>query len=55
MPSEIFLVDTYFGSEENRKDYFSKHPEGDGMDPCLGGLGSFKQNSQANPREYFTN
>jgi hypothetical protein len=49
----IFLVDTYFGSEENRREYFLNKPEGDGIDPPLGGEGSYRRNPQFDPREYF--
>lgn len=50
--TEIFLVDTYFGSEENRHEYLSSTNEGQGLDPPLGGTGSLEP-PQFDPREYF--
>lgn len=50
--TELFLVDTYFGSEENRKEYFTNCAEGDGLDPPLGGRGSMVT-PRFDPREYF--
>ncbi|KAF2034891.1 hypothetical protein EK21DRAFT_44116, partial [Setomelanomma holmii] len=49
----LFLVDTYFGSEKNRKTYFKNKPEGDGADPPLGGDELYARNPQYDPREYF--
>ncbi|KAH7095359.1 hypothetical protein FB567DRAFT_601211 [Paraphoma chrysanthemicola] len=51
--TEIFLVDTYFGSEENRREYFANYDEGDGFDPPLGGQSSLKKKPHYDPREYF--
>ncbi|KAJ4367494.1 hypothetical protein N0V83_007077 [Neocucurbitaria cava] len=50
--TEVFLVDTYFGSEENHKTYFTNCNEGDGIDPPLGGRGSMVT-PRFDPREYF--
>lgn len=50
--TELFLVDTYFGSEENHRTYFTDCNEGDGLDPPLGGRGSMVT-PRFDPREYF--
>jgi hypothetical protein len=53
--SELFLVDTYFGSEKNRETYLDtprNGSPGDGSDPPLGGRGSMKV-PMFDPREYF--
>jgi len=45
-------VDTYFGSEEHLKTYFTGCQEGDGLDPPCGGR--FPMISpRFDPREYF--
>jgi hypothetical protein len=53
--SEIFLVDTYFGSEKKLATYLDTPTGGklgDGSDPPLGGQGSMEV-PMFNPREYF--
>ncbi|CAO2650561.1 Nn.00g018530.m01.CDS01 [Neocucurbitaria sp. VM-36] len=50
--TELFLVDTYFGSEEGHKTYFTDCNEGDGLDPPLGGSGDMTE-PRFDPREYF--
>jgi hypothetical protein len=50
--TELFLVDTYFGSEENHRNYFTGCVEGDGFDPPSGGR--FRMTTpQFDPRLYF--
>ena len=50
--TELCLVDTYFGSEEHLKTYFTGCQEGDGLDPPCGGR--FPMISpRFDPREYF--
>lgn len=50
--TEVFVVDTYFGSEENHKEYLTKCAYGEGFDPPLGGRGIMKK-PRFDPREYF--
>lgn len=53
--TELFLVDTYFGSEKNHQTYLtpsSNCEPGDGFDPALGGQGSMRR-PLSDPREYF--
>jgi hypothetical protein len=53
--SEIFLVDTYFGSEKRLETYLDTPTNGnpgDGSDPPLGGRGSMEL-PMFDPREYF--
>jgi hypothetical protein len=53
--TEVFLVDTYFGSEENHLTYLTPpqgRQPGDGSDPPLGGRGSMRK-PLFDPREYF--
>jgi hypothetical protein len=53
--TELFLVDTYFGSEPNHVTYLDTPLHGnpgDGSDPPLGGRGSMKI-PLFDPREYF--
>jgi hypothetical protein len=53
--SELFLVDTYFGSEEKLADYLETPrggQYGDGSDPPLAGQGSMEI-PMFDPREYF--
>jgi hypothetical protein len=53
--SEIFLVDTYFGSEKKLETYLNTPRDGspgDGSDPPLGGQGSMEI-PVFDPREYF--
>jgi hypothetical protein len=50
--TEIFLVDTWFGSEENHKTYLTCRTPGDGFDPPLGG-GRTLEKPCFDPREYF--
>jgi hypothetical protein len=53
--TELFLVDTYFGSEKNLETYLATPLHGnpgDGSDPPLGGRGSM-QKPIFDPREYF--
>jgi hypothetical protein len=52
---ELFLVDTYFGSEKNLGTYLNtprNGSPGDGLDPPLGGRGSMEV-PMFDPREYF--
>jgi hypothetical protein len=50
--TELCLVDTYFGSEEKHKTYFTGCQEGDGFDPPVGGR--FRMTTpRFDPREYF--
>jgi hypothetical protein len=50
--TELCLVDTYFGSEEKHKTYFTRCQEGSGLDPPSGGR--FQMiDSPFDPREYF--
>ncbi|KAF2833220.1 hypothetical protein CC86DRAFT_279597 [Ophiobolus disseminans] len=54
--SELFLVDVYFGSEENYITYLlpgQGADPGDGLDPPLGGRGSMRKPLFEDPREYF--
>lgn len=55
--TELFLVDTYFGSEPNLETYLDPSAAGDnpgdGSDPPLGGAGSMKYEPYFDPREYF--
>lgn len=55
--TELFLVDTYYGSEPGLKTYLDPSTPadnpGDGSDPPLGGAGSMKYNPYFDPREYF--
>jgi hypothetical protein len=54
--TELFLVDTYFGSEPGLLTYLDPPPgdkPGDGSDPPLGGGGSMRYNPYFDPREYF--
>jgi hypothetical protein len=53
--TELFLVDTYFGSEQNHKTYLTTPGNGtygDGFDPPLGGRGNMRRPIFC-PREYF--
>lgn len=53
--SELFLVDTYFGSEKNLGTYLESPVDGilgNGFDPPLGGRKSMKE-PVFDPREYF--
>ncbi len=50
--TELFLVDTYFGSEPEFKKYLIGGRPGDGNDPPLGG-GSMKVTPYFDPREYY--
>lgn len=53
--TELFLVDTYFGSEKNLQNYLNRTQPGDpgdGWDPPLGGRWSLKV-PMFDPREYF--
>ncbi|KAF2120986.1 hypothetical protein BDV96DRAFT_595374 [Lophiotrema nucula] len=50
--TELFLVDTYFGSEEGLYQYFEDCEYGEGFDPPLGGVGTMS-NPCYDPREYF--
>jgi hypothetical protein len=53
--TELFLVDTYFGSEKNLETYFqtpANGTPGDGADPPMGGRGSLRV-PKIDPREYF--
>lgn len=55
--TELFLVDTYFGSEPGLKTYFVPpvpgQDEGNSSDPPLGGRNSMKFSPHFDPREYF--
>jgi hypothetical protein len=55
--TELFLVDTYFGSEPRLSTYLDPSAPGDspgdGSDPPLGGAGSMKYKPYFDPREYF--
>lgn len=55
--TELFLVDTYFGSEPGLMTYLDPptpaDSPGDGNDPPLGGAGSMKYHPYFDPREYF--
>ncbi|KAJ8114938.1 hypothetical protein OPT61_g3298 [Boeremia exigua] len=54
--TELFLVETYFGSEPLLRTYLNPPTdgiEGDGNDPPLGGSGSMQYDSCFDPREYF--
>jgi hypothetical protein len=55
--TELFLVDTYFGSEPELTTYLDPptpaDSPGDGNDPPLGGGGSMKYTPYFDPREYF--
>ena len=55
--TELFLVDTYFGSEPQLQTYLDPpqptDSPGDGSDPPLGGAGSMKYSPFFDPREYF--
>jgi hypothetical protein len=55
--TELFLVDTYFGSEPRMRTYFVPpapgHDEGNSSDPPLGGGNSMKFSPHFDPREYF--
>lgn len=50
--TELFLVDTWFGSEANHLTYLTDCQPGNGYDPPLGGGGSL-ENPCFDPREYF--
>lgn len=50
--TELFLVDTYFGSESHYVTYLAGSPGGDGFDPPLGGRGTMA-NPCYDPREYW--
>jgi hypothetical protein len=53
--TELFLVDTYFGSEKNHQTYLtppSNSRLNDSFDPALGGRGSLRR-PLFDPREYF--
>lgn len=53
--TELFLVDTYFGSEKDHVNYLTPTQgadPGDGIDPTLGGRGSMRR-PLFDPREYF--
>ncbi|KAH6838454.1 hypothetical protein BKA58DRAFT_395667, partial [Alternaria rosae] len=50
--TELCLVDTYFGSEEKHKSYFTGCQEGDGLDPPCGGRIHMTA-PRFDPREYF--
>jgi hypothetical protein len=53
--TELFLVDTYFGSERNHRTYLKPHSNvkpGDGFDPALGGRGTMER-PLFDPREYY--
>lgn len=50
--TELFLVDTYFGSEEIHKSYLSNCKKGDGFDPPCGGRITMAI-PRFDPREYF--
>ena len=50
--TELFLVDTYFGSERSHKVYLAGCNEGDGLDPPSGGRFSMVT-PIFDPREYF--
>jgi hypothetical protein len=50
--TELCLVDTYFGSEENRKTYFTGRTSGDELDPPTGGRFSMRY-PRFDPREYY--
>jgi hypothetical protein len=53
--TELFLVDTYFGSEKNLGSYFDNHANGipgSGFDPPLGGRKSTME-TIFDPREWF--
>lgn len=55
--TELFLVDTYFGSEPELATYLDPptpaDSPGDGDDPPLGGGGTMKYTPYFDPREYF--
>lgn len=50
--TELFLVDTYFGSEEILVNYLTGSQDGDGFDPPLGGIGRMVDPC-FDPREYW--
>ncbi|OAL50526.1 hypothetical protein IQ07DRAFT_679915 [Pyrenochaeta sp. DS3sAY3a] len=50
--TEIFVVDTYFGSEESPNTYLRDCPYGKGSNPLLGGSGTLND-PRFDPREYF--
>jgi hypothetical protein len=51
--TEIFLVDTYFGSEPRLRTYLDSTKPGGGNDPPLGGGGTMRFSPHFDPREYF--
>lgn len=51
--TNIFLVDTYFGSEPSLETYLDSTEPGGGNDPPLGGGGSMRYRPYFDPREYF--
>ncbi|KAI8936255.1 hypothetical protein NX059_006677 [Plenodomus lindquistii] len=50
--TELFLVDTWFGSEENHQTYLTNSTAGNGFDPPLAGSRTF-ESPCLDPREYF--
>ncbi|KAF2638066.1 hypothetical protein P280DRAFT_529762 [Massarina eburnea CBS 473.64] len=50
--TELFLVDTYFGSERNLRTHLKSKPNGDGFDPPLGGRGTMEE-PRFDPRGYW--
>ncbi|KAF1956056.1 hypothetical protein CC80DRAFT_413860 [Byssothecium circinans] len=50
--TELFLVDTYFGSEDNLLTYLAGSTHGNGFDPPLGGVGTM-ETPCFDPRDYW--